>query len=318
MLKPAEMLNIWISMRVRTAYRQFLKFLPISPRQPKPEQDLVLLTMTGSKYLELLQQCLLSLYKTWSTLPKLHVVSDGTITTLELEKALKWWPNTKYFSSWEQSVDYHNNMGRKSLVQYAHSHFMGKKLAVILASGEQGSTLWCDSDILWFREISGLPRAGQPSGLPTLKMSEDYQSSYDEQLINYGLEHLSEPPYRNAGFLHIQGNLLEHCNLQHLIDLAAEDSGHSTEQTIFAEAAYQLGGEVWSNEEVACFEDDKLSLLPDYAGKNWFARHYVGPVRHLFWRDALILRLGLKNRLFKALGQPELLAEAGKISGKGY
>jgi hypothetical protein len=287
-----------VAFRTRTVYRIILKVLPKPRTPPKPEQDLTFVSMCGGKYLGLLQECLLSLYDAWPILPKLHIVSDGTVNIPELQKALGWWPGTKTFSLWEESVAYHSERGRKSIVEFAQNNIMGKKLAVILKAGEQGPTLWCDSDILWFKEFPSIPNHDGASTLPFLKISEDCQPSYDPLLIEHGLKHLNCPPYRNAGLIYTRGELLKHCNLQPLLDLAAEKPCNDAEQTIFAEANYQLNSGIWLRDEIACFFDDREVALPRYEGKNWVARHYIGPVRHLFWRDAFLLRLGLKNRLF--------------------
>lgn len=285
--------------RPRTVYRLILKSLPKPSLTSKPLQNLTLLTMAGYKHFDLLQESLFSLHSTWSFLPKIHVVSDGTITPLKMEKALQWWPGAKSFSSWDESILYHQQRERYALIEFASSNVMGKKLAIILQFGEQGPTLWCDSDILWFKELSILPLL-EKSGLllPVLKIAEDYQPSYDKNLIKNGLEHLYKPPYRNAGLIYLHGDLINSCNLQPLLELAAQKPCDSAEQTIFAEAAYRLGSDIWSRSEIACFADDTSSAIPNYSGKKWTARHYVGPVRHLFWRDAFMLRLGLKRSLF--------------------
>ena len=70
-----------------------------------------------------------------------------------------------------------------------------------------------------------------------------------------------------------------------------------TEQTILAEAVFQVGRIAWSLEVVRLFDGDKFTIKPTYVGKQWIARHYVGYIRHLFWRDALAVRL--------RVGEPE-------------
>lgn len=288
-----------VAIRSRTAYKVLLNLLPTPRIAPKPELDLTLLTMCGAKHLGFLQQCLFSLYNSWSSIPKLQVFSDGTLTLSKLEETLSWWSGTKSFSSWEESVYYHQQQGRDALVKYAKNSISARKLAVILASGELRETLWCDCDILWFKELSDLPITDKQCSLPVLKISLDNQQAYDNQLIEQAqLEHLYQLPFINSGLVFLKGNLLEVCHLDNLIKIAAEKSIFCTEQTIFAEAAYQLGQNFWSPEEVACFEDDKFSLLPNYEGKQWAARHYAGPTRHLFSRDAFALRLGLGSQLF--------------------
>ncbi len=64
-----------------------------------------------------------------------------------------------------------------------------------------------------------------------------------------------------------------------------------TEQTIMAEAVFQVGCIAWNIEMVRMFNDDEFTIKPTYLGKKWIARHYVFPIRHLFWRDALAARL---------------------------
>jgi len=305
-----------ILFRARTAYRLALRVLPNPRTPPKLEQDLTLVSMCGAKHLGLIQQCLFSLYQSWSLLPKLHIVSDGSITIAEMQKSLRWWPGTKTFSLWEENVAYHAERGRQSIVQFAQSNIMGKKLAVILKAGELGPTLWVDSDILWFKDFPSIPKQDGGNGLPVLKISEDYQPSYDPQLIEYGLKHLDCPPYRNAGLIYIRGEVLKHCNLQPLLDLAAQYPCNDAEQTIFAEANYQLNSGIWLRDEIACFDDDRDINLPKYQGRDWVARHYVGPVRHLFWRDAFLMRLGLKDRLFKTPEEPNLVAKTSEASGR--
>lgn len=289
-----------VSVRSRTAYKTLLKTIPNPQVLQKPELEITFLTMCGGKHLKLLQQCLFSLYSSWSSIPKLHIVSDGTIKIAQLEKALAWWTGTKSFSSWERSVSYHRQKNRKFLVGCTEKSILGRKLAVILESAEAHPTLWCDCDILWFKDFSELGISLSNSRSPALKISLDYQKGYDEHLIQEKkLFHLNQPPFINSGLVFAWGNLLDTCQLKDVLAVAAQSSAFWTEQTIFAEAAHRLRASFWSSEEIACFEDDKFSLVPDYSGKKWFARHYAGPTRHLFFRDAFLLRLGLKQRLFQ-------------------
>ncbi len=282
-----------LAIRSGSVSKLIINKLPIPHVPAKPELNLTFLTMCGTKYLGLLQECLLSLYNSWSSIPKLQIVSDGTLTQSILDQALAWWPGTKSLSTSEQSISYHRQLGRESLAQFAENNILGKKLACIIEFSEQGETLWCDTDILWFKELENFPAVAENS-LPILKATMDYKQSYDENLIIQGnLGHLNISPFINSGLMYIKGDILPHCNLNHLIELASKQSNWVSEQTIFAEATYQLGKNLWTTEEIICFDDDKWSLFPQYAGKPWMARHYAGPTRHLFWRDALALRLKL-------------------------
>lgn len=277
-------------------YKYLLSLLPFPSFLEKPELPLNFLTLCGVRQLLMLQQCLFSLYHAWPSLPSLQIVSDGTLSISRLTKALDWWPGEKSFKLPQDCVHYHRHLGRESLAQFAESNVMGLKLAAVLEAAEKSSTLYCDTDVLWFRPLSELPLGGEESSYVVLKMSEDFQQSYDTDLLEKGLTNLSKPPFLCAGLLFVYGELLQNCDLEYLLDCAAKKSNHFTEQTIFAEAAHQLGLKFWSKEEVACFIDDQFSLAPTYLGKEWIARHYVGSVRHLIWRDALALRLGLRKK----------------------
>jgi hypothetical protein len=79
------------------------------------------------------------------------------------------------------------------------------------------------------------------------------------------------------------------------IDQVGDKPYYFTEQTFFAIAAKLLSADMWRFNEIALFESDRFKLGPSYIGKNWFARHYVGPVRHLFWRDSFYKRLAPRN-----------------------
>lgn len=262
----------------------------------KPELPLVLLTMCGEKHLPLLQQCLYSLCISWNELPKLCLVSDGTISLEKLAKSVTWYPCQKKVLHWRDCVTYHRELKREHLAQFAENNVIGRKLAAIVYAGEQNLTLWCDTDILWFQQLPEATSAFNSSEDLILKVSKDFQPAYDNRLIDFDLQHLKNPPFVNTGLVLIRGSLMKVCKISDLLELASKKSNHFTEQTILAEAVCQTSSSYWSIEQIVCFVDDNLSLAPTYIERNWIARHYVGPVRHLFWRDALALRLKVKAR----------------------
>lgn len=100
----------------------------------------------------------------------------------------------------------------------------------------------------------------------------------------------------SAGFAFAAEDFLASCDLGELLAWSAAEGVRRTEQTLLAEAAHQLGGRTWPAEEIVCSVDDPLTLRPSYPGKPWVASHYVGQVRHLFWRAVLALRLGVGRR----------------------
>jgi hypothetical protein len=286
-----------LAFRSGNFYKPLLSILPPPAVTSKTELPVTFLTLCGAKHLGQLQECLYSLYHAWSSLPKLQVVSDGSIGVSGFEKALSWWPGEKTIYLPADYIQYHLNLGREYLAKFAENNIMGLKLAAVLKAAEKEPTIYCDTDILWFRDLPSSISKETSSSKVTLKMSEDFQAAYDGDLVtNQSLNHLYNPTFFCAGLVFLNGQLLEVLDLENLFVAAAKKSNHFTEQTIFAEANYRLNRDFWSREKIACFVEDQFSLAPTFIEQNWIARHYVGPVRHLFWRDALALRLGLRQK----------------------
>jgi len=105
------------------------------------------------------------------------------------------------------------------------------------------------------------------------------------------LEQLYSRPPVNAGLVLCEGNLYDACALRGLIKQGMLHWMDFTEQTIMAEAVFQVGRIAWNLQMVSMFDDDEFTVKPTYLGKKWIARHYVSPIRHLFWRDASAARL---------------------------
>lgn len=261
----------------------------------KPPLPVTLLTFCGSRQLPLLRECLISLLRSWPELPKVRVVSDGTLSPGELDVVLDWWPGELALEPWQRSVEA-LEQDTRSIRRFAERQVTGRKLAAILASARREATLFVDTDVLWFRfpdHLTHLLDRHAPGTEPaTLCLSEDLIPSYDPGLVGARLPHLETPPFYCCGFGFAAGDLLAACDLGEALAWAAERGVWFTEQTIFAEAARQIAPEPWPASEVACPTADWDSLRPTFRGQPWAARHYVTPVRHLFWLDALALRLG--------------------------
>lgn len=236
----------------------------------------------------MLNVSILSLVKSWKAIPKFKIYSDGTISPGEIKRKLAWLGPAVEVADVESCYDELTLPDEDHFKSFAERHVMGKKLLVILCNARKHPILWSDSDVLWFRDFS---RSLHPQ--LCLKMSRDYQPSYSPAFYDKYSE-LSAPPYLCAGFLFLAGDLSKKVDLFDMVNVAIERPDHFSEQTIIARAAKLLRSENWSAEEIACFESDKDSLIPDYWSRPWIARHYVGPVRHLFWRDALFLLAGLR------------------------
>lgn len=250
---------------------------------------LTVVTMCGATHLLMLKQCLRSLARNWRKLPQLHVVSDGTITVEEIEQELSWWTTTKRVSHREEFVRHFEQAGPAAIARSARGHAMGAKLAIQLREAARGPILWCDADVLWFRHFDVERLMADPA--VKVKCSRDLTPSYDRELVDSTLPHLSSFPFCCAGLNFLHGDILRICDCDAMLRYMETRFDFFTEQTFFAEAAYQLRSEPFPLDEIALVTEDAQTLSPTFRGKGWTARHYVTPVRHLFWRDALCLRL---------------------------
>ena len=258
----------------------------------KPAIRITYLTYAGGAYLPMLRESVASLANAWNRLPRLRVVSDGTLEPDRLRSELGFWPSPVEAFDWREFVPEARARGYGSLVRFADRVPMARKMLAVIASAFHGPTMYADVDVLWFR-MPRLLSSGGAMDKPRILMSEDFQATYDSNLVPSVLPHLAEPPFYCAGILFANDDFLADCEMSNLFDYAAIHGDSVTEQTLLAEAAHQRGAEVLGSSEFALTDADRFILGPSFLGKPWAARHYIGQVRHLFWRDALALRIGV-------------------------
>ena len=258
----------------------------------KPAFPITYLAFSGVAQIEMLRESIASLALAWDRLPALRIVGDGTLVPEAVRDTLKFWPADIEVLDWRRLVAPVQARGYGKLIAFAERVPMARKLVAVVASALERPTMYADTDVLWFRFPQVLRMEDALSRKPRIAMSPDYKASYDDSFVPSVLPHLARPPYLCAGILFANGDFLSMCRMDDLLEHAAVRGIERTEQTIFAEADHQLGGEVFSAAEFALFDDDRFSLGPSFVRRPWVARHYVGQVRHLFWRDALALRAG--------------------------
>lgn len=292
-MNPLARLRNSFAYRSGPLFRRLLELLPAPRAEEKPAMPLTFLTFGGAAHRLMLRECLLSLGRAWPGMPRVRVVSDGSLELAAVTRDLGGWKGPLEILSWQDITARLAGPRFAALVRFAERDAMGKKMAAIVASALEAPTLYCDVDVLWFRSPATLDALLSSPGTK-LAMSPDRRPTYDPDLVPRLLPELARPPYFCAGLLYAEGDFLAACEVSDLLDHAARQGIGVTEQTILAEADRQLGGRSWPEDEIALWEEDRTSLGPSYRGRPWAARHYVGAVRHLFWRDALALRAGLK------------------------
>lgn len=276
-----------LAFRSVEVYRSLCRLWGNPQYRSGPDLPFRLLSMAGKKHLDLLNQCLISIHQNWEGRPPLRLYSDGTVSVEEMQDKFSWWKGPVNWGSQEDILNWVKQTGSEALLRFAEKEAVGRKLACILKEGAESGVLWCDTDILWYKPF---PEVKSDKPL-TLKTSMDYQAAYEQGLYAHAEECLSAPPYINTGLVYLKGNLLGEPRLQQWLSRIADSPNHFTEQTFLAIAIKVLKEDIWSLEEIACFQSDKYELKPSFPGKPWLARHYVGPVRHIFWKDAFFNRL---------------------------
>ena len=285
-----ERLQSSLSFRLGPISEFIVSHWPMPRRLPiKETRDLTLLSMCGRRHLSMLQECLLSIYKTWSKIPHLKIVSDGSMSKEEIYGALSWWPCSYETFDWKEIAESERYKSQRyeCISAFAQKSVVGRKLMSILYFGSQEPTLYCDADILWFDGLPGMSLIKAKD--VQLALMEDYQPSYDESLSSD--DTLGSLPYLNSGLVYINEDLLEFPWFRDFVKQATVSSNHFTEQTILAMSAHEVSSFSWDPDKIACSVYKRDSLSPTFLGETWAARHYVGGVRHLFWRDAIALRI---------------------------
>lgn len=264
------------------------------PRYPtgRSTNSCEVLTFAGAPYRLMLDQFLYSLAISWSALPHVVVALDRDEDRGSFEDLTRVWPGSLELMGPAQVRDRLMGYGLDDLLTFAEREAMGRKLSAVAARALAGRLLYADVDMLWFRDGSHLLEFDR-GGEVELVASEDYQASYDERLVPARLPGLGSAPFLCAGLMLARGDFLHATGVENLLEFLAESGVFFSEQTVVAEAVRRLGRSTFPRTLVYSGDADRFSLAPTYLGKNWIARHYVSPSRHLLWRDALALRCGL-------------------------
>ncbi|QHG19329.1 hypothetical protein [Nostoc sp. ATCC 53789] len=164
------------------------------------------------------------------------------------------------------------------VLDYAQLHPMGRKLSALMSIPVNGTTIYTDSDILFFPggiDLIDLSKSDEKYSLylPDCSMSLDERIIYDES------EKLNPV---NGGFILFRHEFDWSFAIERLANLQ-EIPSYFTEQTIVHLTMHHNHGKpLCSNKYVLNVEDQ--FIYPDKsASKNIALRHYVSDVRHKLW-----------------------------------
>ncbi|GGB25769.1 MULTISPECIES: hypothetical protein [Mucilaginibacter] len=273
-----------LAYRLPVLYRSLLKYKPLVVGQPKASSAYTVLMMTGKSIIDMTRLAVYSIAKYWEEIPKLIIASDGSLSPEEIKSKFKFWPGELIVKHWQQSAVYHQGKNRINLLNYAESHVLGKKLAVILHQAEIQPVIWIDSDILFYKDFKKyIP---QHNGF-VCGGSQEGHSTYDDRVLNFYGNNLYDTYTFSSGLLIIYGpRICEDFRLEELLFHVSNYVHYFTEQTIFAHIASSSIGIPWTTKIIKNDHQDSQQIKP-MKKKGIVGRHYTANVRHLFWRDSL-------------------------------
>jgi hypothetical protein len=292
LLRPFSGLNV--SVRLGEIGQTILSRWPIPPQPAKPTAKFSYLTLSDRQHWLMLRESLFSLFRSWQSLPKVTVVSDGSWTGDEFAEVFAWWPAPITVLTHQEICAAALSAGLPELAAYARESIWGLELATVVTQAKHYPVLYADADILWFRDPALL--LGDPA---SWEKPRGIRESNCHQRRDMALRHCSqvlEPPFVNGGIVGLYGELMAPELLRILVKEALNDPKDSScEQTIIA-TAVKLGGEFFPEKlSLVEFDDVHRFRSRNMTDEGYYSRHYVNWMRHLLYRDALKLRLHLRK-----------------------
>ena len=170
----------------------------------------------------------------------------------------------------------------QSVYDYASQHSMGRKLLALMSIPINLTTIYTDSDILFFPGASDLVELAKLDNTSSLYLP-DCATKMDDRVIYDDREKLNPV---NGGFIVFKKPLDWSFAVERLSKII-ELNHYFTEQTlVHLTMHYNQAKPLCSKRYVLSVEDQ--FIYPDmYAGKEIALRHYVSDVRHKFWLNAL-------------------------------
>ena len=287
LLRPFSGMNI--SVRLGEIAHTILSRWSIPPQVARPIASFRYLTMCDRAHWLMLRESLFSLHESWSLLPEITVVSDGTWTASEFTDVFGWWPAPITVLTRQQICLAASSADLPELADYARESPYGLKVAAIVIEARKQPVLFVDADILWFQDP--LPLLGESASWTkprSLRESNCHQRR--EMALRYCASVL-DPPFVNSGIVALHGELMAPKLLRSMAQEALpfpQDS--SCEQTIIA-SAVKIGGELFPEKlSLVEFDDVFRFRSRDMKTEGYYSRHYVHWMRHVLYRDALRLR----------------------------
>ncbi|GAB2830753.1 hypothetical protein [Ferruginibacter profundus] len=259
-------------------------------KDSRPVSPFKLVFFCGKTGIEYLNASMVSVYKSWDTVPEIIIITDGTPAEV-IQKKLIAWPQQLDIFTWEFCGAYFKDKGKTDLNDYAAKDIWGKKFVGICYCAEKYTILYSDTDILWFSS----PLLEDLHNRSVVKMCQDVGYHYSEPLLNaINQQHILNHAPLNAGLIYAGGKFADFPQWNELCHYLALQPDHRTEQTSFAVLNNYFNPQQYFKQEEIFIQIDDMHSLKYTKTKNpaiW-ARHYVNLKNTSFWRDFIYLMLG--------------------------
>ncbi|GFE68205.1 hypothetical protein [Chroococcus sp. FPU101] len=166
----------------------------------------------------------------------------------------------------------------QAVYEYAANNPMGKKLAVLLSIPIQKTTIYTDSDILFFPGAVDLVRIIN-SEETFSRYLPDCATKMDERVIYNDSEKLNPV---NGGFIIFKEKPDWQFAMKRFLKLK-ELTHYFTEQTLVHLTMHHNHSQPLCTKRYVLSVDDQFIYPDQFAESNLVLRHYVSDIRHKFW-----------------------------------
>jgi hypothetical protein len=258
--------------------KQYLAALPTVIQrgvQAKPAVPITVYTMSCERDLPEQVACIYSFLRNVGEPKQFVVVSDGSYSASSVALLEKISPAVKVIPL---SAVLRDDLP-DCIRAYSKVKPLGKKLAILWSIPIEGTTMYTDADILFFR---------QAAELVTISRNEDQDPWYlpdmpgalDERMLESDTEKINPI---NSGFIVLKRRLDWDLSLHRLARIG---SGYDyfSEQTTLHLTLHNSKAKALDPQQFVVQNDDAFNFRDCYAGHDIALRHYVTGVRHKFWQ----------------------------------
>lgn len=173
----------------------------------------------------------------------------------------------------------------KTVVNYAKTHPLGKKLSLLISIPVKQPTIYTDSDVLFFSGADKIIDLANLNSHNPYYLVDCYPALDERLTVDTSQD--ENPISVNSGFILFKSPVNWDIAIDRLSTIG-DDYDYFTEQTIVHLAMHFNRGISLPSDEFIVSREDELIYQDRYAQQDIVLRHYVKPVRHKLWKHVFI------------------------------